>query len=394
MISEIDLLVSAIDALPDVVSNDEVARAFAAYDRLTAWLSSAVDGVDWAADGAVTRAQWLRTQARRSHRDAAVVAKRAARIVECPAVAAAWRDGRLATGQVDAVTANVNERTACLFASQESALMPTLATLSVADTETAMRQWAAYASAVVDGPEPVGAGRSLFVDRGLDGWGEVSGRLDPAGFAVVSAALDAATVPDVDGEPPRTRSERQADALVVLGRHFLDHGDSAATSRGSRPDVTVVVSLEELEQRTGRTLDGEPVDVVTVGALLCDAGVHRVVTDGASVVVDAGRTTRTVNHYLFSVLAVRDGGCRFPGCDLAVSRCEAHHVIPWQHGGPTDQSNLVFLVLASPSRLRPPPAVAVEAPARREGRGDATGRHDSEWPATATCVATSVVQVA
>jgi hypothetical protein len=80
-----------------------------------------------------------------------------------------------------------------------------------------------------------------------------------------------------------------------------------------------------------------------VGALLCDAGVHRIVTDGASVVLDAGRSTRTVSHHLFTALAVRDGGCRFPGCDLPVSRCEAHHVVPWQHGGSTDQSNLILL---------------------------------------------------
>ena len=50
-----------------------------------------------------------------------------------------------------------------------------------------------------------------------------------------------------------------------------------------------------------------------MGALLCDSGVHRVVTDGRSVIIDVGRTTRTVGHHLFSALAVRDGGCRFPG---------------------------------------------------------------------------------
>jgi hypothetical protein len=56
-----DVLVKAIDALPDHPSNDEIAAVFAAYDRLTAWLSEAVDGVDCVADGAVTVAQWLRT---------------------------------------------------------------------------------------------------------------------------------------------------------------------------------------------------------------------------------------------------------------------------------------------------------------------------------------------
>ena len=39
----------------------------------------------------------------------------------------------------------------------------------------------------------------------------------------------------------------------------------------------------------------------------------------------------------------RDRGCRFPGCDRKASWCEAHHVEPWQHGGPTNINNLVLL---------------------------------------------------
>jgi 5-methylcytosine-specific restriction protein A len=183
----------------------------------------------------------------------------------------------------------------------------------------------------------------VFLAAGVDGWGELAGRLDPAGFQVLTAALDAATVAEGEGEPARTRSQQRGDAVVAMARAYLDHTATTATTRRSRPDVTVVVTLDELERRAGRSVDGEPLDPATVGSLLCDAGVHRVVTDGASVVLDAGRTTRTVGHHLFRGLAVRDGGCRFPGCDLAVSRCEAHHVTPWQHGGATDQSNVVLL---------------------------------------------------
>ena len=206
-----------------------------------------------------------------------------------------------------------------------------------------MRQWAAYADALVEAPLADPRQRTVSLSPGVDGWGELSGRLDPAGSAVVNAALDAAVVPDVSSEPARTRAQQRADALVAVARHFLDHANGAATSRGSRPDVTVVATLDELERGAGRTVDGEPLDPVTVGALLCDAGVHRIITDGGSVVLDAGRTTRTVGHHLFAALAVRDGGCRFPGCDLPVSRCEAHHVVPWQHGGSTDPANLVLL---------------------------------------------------
>ncbi len=342
METAVERVLRAIAELPDDLSSDEVVALFGGYDQLAARLSSGIERVDPAADGAVTMAQWLRSMTRRSSSESAAFAKRASRLRACPEVTAAWIDGRLATAQADAVVHHVNDRTQAIFTDQEAALVPTFARLSVRYTEHAMRRWAAYADALVHTPLPEPSDRAVHLSMGGDGWGELSGRLDPGGFQVVAAALAAATTPDVDGQPARTRSQRSADALVTLGRYFLDHADTAATSRGSRPDVTVVVTLDDLEKRTGQTMDGGMLDPATIGSLLCDAGVHRIVTDGRSIILDAGRTTRTVSHHLFAALAVRDGGCRFPGCDRPVSWCEAHHVIPWQLGGPTDPSNLVL----------------------------------------------------
>src|SRR5260370_1066909 len=137
----VDRLVSAIEALPRDLSNEEVIAVFAASDLLAASLTAAVDRIDPAADGAVT-----------------------------------LRRG-------------------------------------------------------------VGA-------RGL------SGRRDRAGALVVRAALDAATTVDGDGEV-RPRARRHADASMAISRHYLDHATTAATSRGSRPDVSVVVTLDDLDHGVG-----------------------------------------------------------------------------------------------------------------------------------------------
>jgi hypothetical protein len=59
--------------------------------------------------------------------------------------------------------------------------------------------------------------------------------------------------------------------------------------------------------------------------------------------LDVGRATRVVAPAQRSALTVRDGGCRFPGCDRPVAWCEAHHLRHWLHGGPTDLDNLVLL---------------------------------------------------
>jgi hypothetical protein len=35
--------------------------------------------------------------------------------------------------------------------------------------------------------------------------------------------------------------------------------------------------------------------------------------------------------------------CGFGDCDVAFDRCEIHHTIPWELGGPTDLINLIPL---------------------------------------------------
>src|ERR1044072_2633605 len=126
------------------------------------------------------------------------------------------------------------------------------------------------------GPSTHGVVTAFGASDRLAAWGAAAvDRVEPAADGAVTLA-QWLTVPDGDGEPVRTRSEWRADAMVALDRYFLDHGDAGATSRGSRPDVTIVVPHDDLGRGAGRSLDGEPVDAATVRSLLCDAGVHRV----------------------------------------------------------------------------------------------------------------------
>jgi hypothetical protein len=71
--------------------------------------------------------------------------------------------------------------------------------------------------------------------------------------------------------------------------------------------------------------------------------VHRVVTDGASTILDYGRATRTTPPALFTALVLRDGHCRLvEGCDRGPAWCDAHHVTAWEDGGTTSLDNLVL----------------------------------------------------
>jgi hypothetical protein len=62
--------------------------------------------------------------------------------------------------------------------------------------------------------------------------------------------------------------------------------------------------------------------------------------------LDLGRTTRVVTPAQRIALAVRDGGCMFPGCQRPLAWCEAHHLWHWLDGGPTDLANLLLLCRA------------------------------------------------
>ncbi len=84
---------------------------------------------------------------------------------------------------------------------------------------------------MVAGPPSPDLDRSFYLSPGFAGGGELSGRLDPAGFEVVEAAVAAAMTDDVAGEAPRTKAQRRADALVALCR------SRSTTAIESRPRV-------------------------------------------------------------------------------------------------------------------------------------------------------------
>ena len=64
-------------------------------------------------------------------------------------------------------------------------------------------------------------------------------------------------------------------------------------------------------------------------------------TDG--VVLNAGRTIRHANRAQRRALRAMYRCCAFGDCDIAFDRCEIHHLVPWELGGPTDLHNLLPL---------------------------------------------------
>jgi hypothetical protein len=93
----------------------------------------------------------------------------------------------------------------------------------------------------------------------------------------------------------------------------------------------------------GRTAHGALISLPALGCALCEAEVDTVLVNAVGGVLAFGRSRRLASKAQRLALAARDGGCSFPSCTRPASWCEAHHVVPWQHDGPTDLDNLCLV---------------------------------------------------
>jgi hypothetical protein len=332
-------LVDAVEALDLPLHGEAIAEAMRLRDRLDAKIAVAVGGYDaqglFAVDGAVSMTGWLKQHAGMTPGAAASLAKIAKRLQQLPAVRDAWLGADLTGGQVQAIVANVTDATIDQLQDQEAELIPLLRPLSVTDTADVMKLWRAHAEALIQDEPTRDQQRSAHLSELLDGRGRLDADLDPEGLALAKRALRLAESPDCDGEPSRTPAERRGDALVDILRYFLDHQDHLPTGR-NRPHVNVVIDWDRYQHgHGGEYVDGGNVSPATIRRILCDANVNRVVTQGRSVILDYGTTTRLFSDVQFAAIALRDRHCRHAGCDRPPEWCEVHHVIPAEDNGPT-----------------------------------------------------------
>ena len=187
--------------------------------------------------------------------------------------------------------------------------------------------------------------RSLPLSSGESGMVWVRGVLDAEGGSTLRTALEPLARRTGKGDD-RKRDRRLADALVELAHHSLDSG--LVPQRASqRAHLQITATLETLPQRAGApAADMEfslPISAASVERLACDCNVTRILLGADSAVIDVGQSTRKIKPAMRRALNVRDGGCRWPGCDRPASWTSGHHFVHWTKGGPTDLPNLVLL---------------------------------------------------
>jgi hypothetical protein len=137
-----------------------------------------------------------------------------------------------------------------------------------------------------------------------------------------------------------SRPTLRALAFAELCRRGL-----ACDLDSSRPPVSesVVVISPGDPYGSARDLDGARLSDAMTRTLRCGADVTALVVDSMGVPLDLGRRVRLATPGQRTALAVRDGGCVFPGCDAPVRWCDAHHMPDWNDGGTTDVACMALL---------------------------------------------------
>lgn len=194
------------------------------------------------------------------------------------------------------------------------------------------------------------AARACTYRQEADGTVTINLRLPPEVAARVRARLDheaevglRRTSSECEA---RTLSQARADgAVALIEGAAVDSGADAPAGASVRtqsktPSVPVEVVLHR--RADCAEIDGVVLAPATASRLGCDAPIrvmlHR--PDGSP--ADVGRRQRLVTPRLRRLVYERDRHCTHPGCTIT-EFLDVHHVVPWEHGGPTDLANLTLL---------------------------------------------------
>ncbi|MBA3690555.1 MAG: DUF222 domain-containing protein [Actinobacteria bacterium] len=300
-------------------------------------------------DGHLSAASWLAVRHRMAWGTARYQVRVGRALEEMPQARAALDAGEVSLAAVRLLaTAHGVDREA--FARSEGELVDAARRHSIQDLNKVVGFWRERAEheRSPDREDSLRSRRAFHASVSFLGMVRVDGELDPeAGETLLSAlgAVQGAETRSRRFDDDRTPAQRRADALGEICRQWLDASDRPMVG-GERPHLTVTVAAESLGggvSGAGEMDHVGPVPREVARRVACDAAVMRVVMSGRSEPLDVGRRTALISPALRRALIVRDGHCRFPGCDRPQTWCDGHHVVHWADGGPTSLENLLLL---------------------------------------------------
>ena len=358
------------------------------------WADRFESGAQWAGDGARSGSAWVAARAieHPASARARMHAGRDMRALPLMADAALRGDVRLGHVRLLVGAARAKPHRWAALAAVEELATSTAAEVSEPRFARFVERWAALVDAEHDAllraqglDVPVtdhhaaeqSEGRELFLSRyGADGMWALSGTLDSETGLALSIALESVCAAIRSEDRDRDLARLRHDALGVLVGGELSAG--LPVHKGVRPHLMVIVredacatgtcattpsaaadcpgsgplgrgvtdlaapAAAELLDRTDATTGGLWLTGLARQRLACDAVIQALRVDGNGVPLRLGRSARVVPPALRRVIDLRDRHCAFAGCAAPAMWCQAHHMVHWEQGGPTDERNLVL----------------------------------------------------
>ncbi|ROS27741.1 HNH endonuclease signature motif containing protein [Cellulomonas sp. PhB150] len=149
------------------------------------------------------------------------------------------------------------------------------------------------------------------------------------------SAEDTPLSPSALPDDPRTRPQLMHDVLATA----LGAAARVAEQRsvaGNSPTVLVSVRQSDLEagRGTAATFSGDrfggplPLSMDATVQLACAGTIQRIALDDLGAVVGLWSPERCFTGQQRRAIALRDGGCVIPGCQVPAGWCEVHHITP------------------------------------------------------------------
>ena len=250
-----------------------------------------------------------------------------------PAIARAFRLGKLSYSKVRAL-ARVATR------DNEVELLEFALKTTAARVEERCRELRCGTAESVTDANQAHAKRSLVVRRDHEGSAmTITVELPIEAGELIDKALgkarDDAPKPEFVEE---SWAARQADALVTIAKAYLT--GKGVESAGTAENYQVTVHVDQSALTDGRGRSGLPIE--SVRRIACDSDRVVLINDADGKPLSVGRKTRVVPAAIKRALRSRDKGCVFPGCRNH-RVVDAHHIRHWSAGGETSLDNLMLL---------------------------------------------------
>ncbi len=223
----------------------------------------------------------------------------------------------------------------------------------------------------------------VSLDELPDGTGHLRGTLSPECLGTLRPLLDLIlTAAERDPTHQHSLTRRRHDALHTLARHAADCPDQPLPARGSGRArliitatlgtiLTALTTTSHTDTTTSHTdtetgpfgtfgipgargapgappasIAGSSHGLLTHDQLLrlaCDADISTIHLNPSSHQLNLSRSSRTATDPQWLALIIRDRHCIAKSCYRPPAQCQAHHVVHWLHGGPSNLQNYALL---------------------------------------------------